>query len=131
MFDKFKVLMSWKLSWVLSFLLFGVCDGHIFFDFSNYCPYIIYNIFFHMWYLISWYIYSLIAKFDKMDSVRGLRGLSSSRTKLLPYTNFYVEVLTQFWIKLLHVEVLTKVWIKLLHVEVLTIFPDKTSTLTK
>ena len=29
------------------------------------------------------------------------------RTKLLPYTNFYVEVLTQFRIKLLHVEVLT------------------------
>ena len=57
--------------------------------------------------------------------------LDGSRTKLLPYTNFYVEVLTQFWIKLLHVEVLTKVWIKLLHVEVLTIFPDKTSTLTK
>ena len=56
---------------------------------------------------------------------------SGSRTKLLPYTNFYIEVLTQFWIKLLHVEVLTKVWIKLLHVEVLTIFPDKTSTLTK
>ena len=54
-----------------------------------------------------------------------------SRAKLLPYTNFYVEVLTQFWIKLLHVEVLTKVWIKLLHIEVLTIFPDKTSTLTK
>ena len=54
-----------------------------------------------------------------------------SRAKLLPYTNFYVEVLTQFWIKLLHVEVLIKVWIKLLHVEVLTIFPDKTSTLTK
>merc|ERR1712240_185293 len=53
------------------------------------------------------------------------------RAKLLPYTNFYVEVLTQFWIKLLHVEVLTKVWIKLLHVEVLTIFPDNTSTLTK
>ena len=56
---------------------------------------------------------------------------SGSRTKLLPYTNFYVEVLTQFWIKLLHVEVLTKVWIKLLHIEVLTIFLDKTSTLTK
>ena len=54
-----------------------------------------------------------------------------SRAKLLPYTNFYVEVLTQFWIKLLHVEVLTKVWIKLLHVEVLTIFLDKTSTLNK
>ena len=54
-----------------------------------------------------------------------------SRTKLLPYTNFYVEVLTQFWIKLLHVEVWTKVWIKLLHKEVLTIFSDKTSTLTK
>ena len=56
---------------------------------------------------------------------------TGDRAKLLPYTNFYVEVLTQFWIKLLHVEVLTKVWIKLLHVEVLTIFPDKTSTLTK
>ena len=27
------------------------------------------------------------------------------RTKLLPYTNFYVVVLTQFRIKLLHVEV--------------------------
>ena len=54
-----------------------------------------------------------------------------SRTKLLPYTNFYVEVLTQVWIKLLHVEVLFKAWIKLLHVEVLTIFPDNTSTLTK
>ena len=39
MFDKFEVLMSWKLSWGLSFLLFGVSDGHIFFDFSNYCPY--------------------------------------------------------------------------------------------
>ena len=54
-----------------------------------------------------------------------------SRAKLLPYTNFYVEVLTQYRIKLLHVEVLTNVWIKLLHIEVLTIFPDKTSTLTK
>ena len=53
------------------------------------------------------------------------------RTKLLPYTNFYVEVLTQFRIKLLHVEVLTNFRIKLLHVEVLAIFPDKTSTLTK
>ena len=40
------------------------------------------------------------------------------RTKLLPYTNFYVEVLTQFRIKLLHIEVLA-------------IFRDKTSTLTK
>ena len=38
MFDKFKVLMSWKISWGLSFLFFGVSDGHIFFDFSNYCP---------------------------------------------------------------------------------------------
>ena len=54
-----------------------------------------------------------------------------SRAKLLPYTNFYVEVLTQYRIKLLHVEVLTNVRIKLLHIEVLTIFPDKTSTLTK
>ena len=64
-------------------------------------------------------------------------GLSMSpadpgdRTKLLPYTNFYVEVLTQFRIKLLHVEVLTNFRIKLLHIEVLAIFPDKTSTLTK
>ena len=31
------------------------------------------------------------------------RSLLGSRTKLLPYTNFYVAVLTQFWIKLLHV----------------------------
>jgi len=53
------------------------------------------------------------------------------RTKLLTYTNFYVEVLTQFRIKLLHVEVLTNFRIKLLQVEVLAIFPDKTSTLTK
>ena len=51
------------------------------------------------------------------------------RTKLLPYTNFYIEVLTQFRIRLLHVEVLTNFRIKLLHVEVLTIFPYKTSTL--
>ena len=57
--------------------------------------------------------------------------LKGDRAKLLPYTNFYVEVLTQYWIKLLHVEVLTNVRIKLLHIEVLTIFPDKTSTLTK
>ena len=41
MFDKVKVLMSWKLSWGLSFLLFGVSDGHIFFDLLNYCPYVI------------------------------------------------------------------------------------------
>ena len=37
MFDKFEVLMS------LSFLLFGVSDGHIFFDFLlllDYCPYV-------------------------------------------------------------------------------------------
>ena len=53
------------------------------------------------------------------------------RTKLLPYTNFYVEVLTQFRIKLLHVEVLTNFRIKLLDVAVLTIFLDKTSTFTK
>ena len=53
------------------------------------------------------------------------------RTKLLPYTNFYVELLTQFRIKLLHVEVLTNFRIKLLHVQVLVIYPDKTSTLTK
>ena len=58
-------------------------------------------------------------------------ALRGSRTKLLPYTNFYVEVLPQYRIKLLHVEVLTNVRIKLLHIEVLTIFPDKTSTLTK
>ena len=54
-----------------------------------------------------------------------------SRTILLPYTNFYVEVWTIFQIKLLHVEVLTNFWLKLLHIEVLTIFPDKTSPLTK
>ena len=72
------------------------------------------------------------------------------RTKLLPYTNFYVEVLTQFRIKLLHVrevltnfrtcpdlralctkmnskrlkmlrvEVLSGNWLNLLHVEVLS-----------
>ena len=46
MFDKFKVLMSWKLSWGLSFLVFGVSDGHIFFDFSNYWPIINANIFY-------------------------------------------------------------------------------------
>ena len=33
MFDKFEVLMSWKLSWGLSFLLFGVINGQIFLDF--------------------------------------------------------------------------------------------------
>ena len=60
-----------------------------------------------------------------------IRAYYGSRAKLLPYTNFYVEVLTQYRIKLLHVEVLTNVRIKLLHIEVLTIFPDKTSTLTK
>ena len=38
MFDKFEVLVNWKLSWDLSFLRLGVSDGHIFFDFSNYCP---------------------------------------------------------------------------------------------
>ena len=54
-----------------------------------------------------------------------------SKTKLQPYTNFYVEVLTQFRIELLHLEILTNFWIKLLHVEVLTIFPNKTSSLTK
>ena len=47
--------------------------------------------------------------------IAGAGSLTGSRAKLLPYTNFYVEVLTQFWIKLLHVEVLTKVWIKRLH----------------
>ena len=40
MFYKFEVLMTWKLSWGLSFLLFGVSDGHIFFDFSDYCPFL-------------------------------------------------------------------------------------------
>ena len=30
MLDKFEVLMSWKLTWGLSFLFFGVNDGHIF-----------------------------------------------------------------------------------------------------
>ena len=38
MFDKLEKWMSWKLSRGLSFLLFGVSDGHIFFNFSNYCP---------------------------------------------------------------------------------------------
>ena len=38
MLDKFEVLMRWKLSYGLSFLLFGVSDGHIFFDLLNYCP---------------------------------------------------------------------------------------------
>ena len=65
------------------------------------------------------------------DRIKNTQVATGSRTKLLPYTNFYVEVLTQFWIQLLHVEVLAKVWIKILHVEVLTIFPDKTSILTK
>ena len=60
-----------------------------------------------------------------------IESLTGSRTKLLPYTNFNIEVLTQYRIKLLHVEVLTNVRIKLLHIEVLTIFPDKTSILTK
>ena len=41
MFNKFEVLESWKLSWDLSFLFLGVSDGHIFFDFSNYCPIIL------------------------------------------------------------------------------------------
>ena len=38
MFDKFEVIKSLKLSCGLSFLLFGISDGHIFFNFSNYCP---------------------------------------------------------------------------------------------
>ena len=38
---------------------------------------------------------SLVSKYDTWGG---------SRTKVLPYTNFYVEVLTQFKIKLLHVE---------------------------
>ena len=37
----FGVLISWKLSSDLSFLLLGISDEHIFFDFSNYCPSII------------------------------------------------------------------------------------------
>ena len=41
MFDKFEVLENWKLSWDLAFLLLGVSAGPIFFDFSNYCPYVI------------------------------------------------------------------------------------------
>ena len=73
--------------------------------------------------LVNWVAYG--AEDHKISESNG------SRTKLLPYTNFYVEVLTQFRIKLLHVEVLTNFRIKLLHVEVLAIFPDKTSTLTK
>ena len=67
----------------------------------------------------------------KAGAYRKRVSFIGSRAKLLPYTNFYVEVLTQYRIKLLHVEVLTNVRIKLLHIEVLTIFPDKTSTLTK
>ena len=35
MFDKFEVLMSWKLSWGLFFLLLGVSDGHIYSIFQN------------------------------------------------------------------------------------------------
>ena len=38
MFDMFEVLENWKLSCDFSFLLLGVSDGHIFLDFSNYCP---------------------------------------------------------------------------------------------
>ena len=38
--------------------------------------------------------------------------VAGDRAKLLPYINFYVEVLTQYWIKLLHVEDLTNVRIK-------------------
>ena len=38
---------------------------------------------------------SLVSKYDTWGG---------SRTKVLPYTNFYVEVLTQFRIKLLHLE---------------------------
>ena len=34
MLDKFEMLMTWKLSWDLSFFLLGVSDGHIFFDFQ-------------------------------------------------------------------------------------------------
>ena len=68
---------------------------------------------------------------SRQQRVEALKENTGDRTKLLPYTNFYVEVLTQFRIKLLHVEVLTNFRIKLLHVEVLAIFPDKTSTLTK
>ena len=37
MFDKFEVLESRKFSLYLSFLLLGVSDGHIFFEYSNYC----------------------------------------------------------------------------------------------
>ena len=67
-----------------------------------------------------------------MDYLNLLSRLEDGdRTKLLPYTIFYVEVLTQFQIKLLDVEVLTNFRIKLLHVEVLAKYPDKTSTLTK
>ena len=72
-------------------------------------------------------IIALFAEINQCPS----SALHGSRAKLLPFTNFYVEVLTQYRIKLLHVEVLTNVRIKLLHIEVLAIFPDKTSTLTK
>ena len=73
--------------------------------------------------LVNWVAYG--AEDHKISESNG------SRTKLLPYTNFYVEVLNQFWIKLLHVEVLTKVWIKLLHVEVLTILGQSRPTAGK
>ena len=50
-----------------------------------------------------------------VTSVRSLeQWYDGSRTKLLPSTNFYVEILTQFRIKLLHVVVLTNFRIKLL-----------------
>ena len=77
------------------------------------------------------HMYLILFNIDNVDNLYAQELRTGDRTKLLPYTNFYVEVLTQFGIILLHVEVLTKFWIKLLHVEVLTIFPDIISTVTK
>ena len=55
MFDKFEVLMRWKLSSDLSFLLLGVSDGHTFFDFSNNCPivFVVYTGFKHQPQLVT------------------------------------------------------------------------------
>ena len=73
MFDKFEVLMSWKVSWGLSFLLFGVSDGHIFFYFSNFCPLLNVLLFknplhfyLYLWfYFVQRIIYSIFEVFPK------------------------------------------------------------------
>jgi len=38
---KFEVVIRLKFYGSLSFLLFRVSDGHFFFDFSNFCPFLI------------------------------------------------------------------------------------------